>query len=170
MLCVIAPFSLPVLAIPFSLASLAILAVSALLGAVRGVLAVVLYLLIGLAGIPVFSGFLGGVGCFVSPTGGFLLGYLPFAFVGGIGADILRSRFSKKSAFSRFTYGGLYFLFALAATALLYLCGCVHYCLTAGVSFPQSLSVCVLPFLPFDLLKCALAAMEFVFLLRRFSK
>ena len=62
--------------VPFTLQTFAVFCVLELLGGRRGTLAVLLYLLLGAVGLPVFSGFRGGVGALLGPTGGFLLGFL----------------------------------------------------------------------------------------------
>ncbi len=62
--------------VPFTLQSFGIFLVLGLLGGKDGTAAILAYLLLGLCGLPVFSGFSGGVGCFLGPTGGYLLGFL----------------------------------------------------------------------------------------------
>ena len=54
------------------------------LGAGRGVLAVIAYLALGLAGAPVFSSFTGGAAVFMGPTGGFLIGFIPLCLSCGV--------------------------------------------------------------------------------------
>ena len=87
--------SIPVLDIAFTLQTLGIFLAFGLLGGKRGFLAVVLYLLLGAAGMPVFSGFQGGIGCLAGVTGGYLWG---FAFSGLI--YWLLERFGKIPAMS----------------------------------------------------------------------
>ncbi len=67
------PFGVPVTAV-----SLGVMLSGAVLGARNGFLAVVLYLLLGLAGLPIFSGGGSGIAAFTRPSAGFLIGY-PFA-------------------------------------------------------------------------------------------
>ena len=77
-LCLIAPVSilLPISPVPVSLGTLAIYFVSLVLGRKKSVICVSLYLLLGFAGLPVFTGFTGGVGKLLGPTGGYMIGYL----------------------------------------------------------------------------------------------
>jgi len=70
--------------VPITLQNFAILLTGALLGPLRGVLAVALYLLLGLAGLPVFAGHASGPGVFTGSTAGYLWSYLAVAFVVGV--------------------------------------------------------------------------------------
>ncbi|MDV2886105.1 biotin transporter BioY [Alkalihalophilus pseudofirmus] len=79
--------------VPITLQTLFATLAGALLGSRRGALAMMIYVLIGLAGFPVFAQFRGGLGSLVSPTFGFLLSFIILAFV--VGKIIERN--SKKS-------------------------------------------------------------------------
>ena len=85
LICVAGPLSIAIGPIPLSLASFAVYLAGAVLGAKRGPLAVAIYLLIGLVGVPVFSGFSGGFQKLIGVTGGYLVGYLPCALLTGLG-------------------------------------------------------------------------------------
>ena len=67
---------IPIPPVRFTLQTLAVMTALGLLGAKWGSVSVLIYLLLGLAGLPVFSGFRGGLGAFLDPTGGFLMGLL----------------------------------------------------------------------------------------------
>ncbi len=69
--------------VPVTAQTFALLLVGIALGARRGAMALGLYLLEGLAGLPVFAGGVGGPGAFVGPTAGYLLAFPPAAFVAG---------------------------------------------------------------------------------------
>ena len=80
--------------IPATLSVFAVAFAGYMAGPFCGTAAVAVYLLLGAAGAPVFAGFSGGIGHFVTPTGGFLFGYLPLAFFTGLegnGKKTLRS-------------------------------------------------------------------------------
>ena len=70
--------------VPFTMQTLAVLTVAGLLGMGKGCAAVGVYLLLGAVGVPVFSGFRGGVQALVGPTGGYLIGYVPYAIFSGL--------------------------------------------------------------------------------------
>ena len=62
--------------VPFTMQTFAVFSALLLLGGKRGFLAVGLYILLGAFGLPVFSGFRGGLGALLGPTGGYILGFL----------------------------------------------------------------------------------------------
>lgn len=68
-------------AVPFTLQTFGVFVSVGVLGGKRGTLAVLIYLLLGMLGIPVFAGFAGGVGCLVGSTGGYIVGFLLSALV-----------------------------------------------------------------------------------------
>ena len=76
LLCVLAPLAIPAGPVPFTLATLAVYLCAAVTGMRRGTLSVLLYILIGAVGVPVFSGFAGGVQKLIGLTGGYLAGYV----------------------------------------------------------------------------------------------
>ena len=69
------------LTVPFTLQTFGVFAALGVLGGRRGTYAVAAYLLLGLAGLPVFSGFRGGPGVLLGPTGGYILGFLASALL-----------------------------------------------------------------------------------------
>ena len=146
LLCVSAWIAVPIGSIPVTLQTLCVLFVAGYLGAARGALAVGAYLLLGATGVPVFSSFTGGVACFLSPTGGFLLGLLPAALLMGL--------FAGKKSFWKFVVGGA------LATLSLYACGTLGFILhtSFSVGIWSALATCVLPFLPFDAVKIVVTA------------
>ena len=73
-LCVLGPLSVPIGAIPISLSNFVICLTAWLLGPKFGTLSVAVYLLIGLVGVPVFSGYGAGIAKLAGPTGGYLVG------------------------------------------------------------------------------------------------
>ena len=145
-LCILGPMTLPlpVSPVPLSLASLVICFSVMILGWKRGTISVLLYLLMGCIGLPVFSGFSGGLGKLVGPTGGYLIGYLFLALIGGF----LIEKGDRKILPS--------FLGLLLGTAVLYGFGTLWLCLQMELSFLQGLAMGVLPYIPGDLLKIIL--------------
>ena len=146
-LCVSAFIAVPLFAVPFTLQSLAVLFILSVLGWKAGGAAILVYLALGAVGLPVFSGFTGGVGILFGQTGGFLFGFLfavpVFALIKSIKKD---SRpftvFAMVVALlTDYTVGSLWYYFIFAE----------------GTSFFASLSVTVLPFLLPDAVKLALA-------------
>lgn len=85
--CVLAPFSIPIGPVPISLTNFAVYMSLYVLGMKEGTLSYLIYLLMGLAGVPVFSGFTNGPGKLFGPTGGYLVGFLPMAVLAGLVVD-----------------------------------------------------------------------------------
>ena len=143
MLCVIAPLSIKIGDIPLSFCTLGIYFIAAFLGPVAGTASVSVYIMLAALGVPVFAGFSGGVGVLASFTGGYIIGYLPLAFISGLS----HNKRSSLTAAALMTAG----------TAVLYLLGTVWYTLMSGTAFIPALMVCVVPFLPGDAVKIAAA-------------
>lgn len=73
--------------VPVTLQTFAIALIACTLGPVGGLISVLLYLLLGAVGVPVFAGFKGGLPAIVGPTGGYLVGFLPMVFLAGYASD-----------------------------------------------------------------------------------
>ena len=90
--CVLAPMAIPIGPVPISLTNLAIYLSLYLLGWKWGTASYVVYMLIGMVGVPVFSGFTGGLGKLAGPTGGYIIGFVPMAVLAGLVIDHSRNR------------------------------------------------------------------------------
>ena len=155
-ICVLAPIAIPIGPVPITVGTLAIYLPAYLLGGVWGTAATLVYLLVGMVGAPVFSGYMGGPSRLAGPTGGYLVGYLPMAFLAGVVIDWALRRFEeggKRKAIAL----GLQFLGMVLATAVLYAFGTAWYCAQAGADLQKALAACVFPFIPFDLVKIIVA-------------
>lgn len=95
-------FHLPMTEIPVTLQSVTIVLIGVIYGVKSGAMGVLLYLLLGVAGIPVFSGSTAGLEYFSGNTGGFLVGFLPAVIVAGMFANYEWDRDFKKSVFMLF--------------------------------------------------------------------
>ena len=137
-------------AVPFTLQTFAVFTACSLLGGKLGLCAVALYMLLGAAGLPVFSGFGAGVGALFGPTGGYILG---FAFTAlamwGVQVkfgDRLPVRVSGMAL-------GLLLCYAFGTAWFM-----AVYARTSGpIGLGAALSMCVLPFILPDCAKIALA-------------
>lgn len=158
-LCVLAPFAIPVPVspVPFSLATFVVYLTAVMLGPKKGTLSVLVYLLLGMAGLPVFSGFSGGIGKLLGPTGGYAIGYVPCALVTGFLAE-KGSRFWEGSETRK--KKAVWNIAAMTAgTVVCYLFGTVWFLavMDGTYSLTQALMVCVVPYLVFDIVKIVLA-------------
>lgn len=142
---VFAPWKIPVGAIPITLATFAIYLVSAVLGAYRGTAATAIYILLGAAGVPVFSGFAGGFHVLAGVTGGYIVGYIFCALATGFFSD-------KMHCWIKYPIG------MVLGTAVLYAFGTAWYCIFAKSALVPALAACVFPFIGFDVLKIAAAS------------
>ena len=68
--------AIPILQVPYTLQTFAVFLAVGVLGGKRGTLAVLVYILLGAVGVPVFAGFTGGLGVLLGTTGGYILGFL----------------------------------------------------------------------------------------------
>ncbi|MDY2903298.1 MAG: biotin transporter BioY [Bacilli bacterium] len=78
---VISPLSIKVLTIPYSLSIFIIALVSLAFPPIYSIVAVLIYIALGMLGVPVFAGFNGGIGVIAGITGGYIIGYLPFTLL-----------------------------------------------------------------------------------------
>jgi len=147
-ICILGPlsFPLPISPIPISFTNLAIYITVFMLGWKKGSFSYLLYLLIGLIGIPVFSGFSGGISKLAGPTGGYLLGFLFMAIISGYFIE----RFPKKR--------GMAILGMILGTIITYLFGTLWLSYQTNATFMQGLTLGVFPFIPGDLAKIILAS------------
>ena len=164
-MCIIAPVSIPIGPISITGGTLAIYLSVYLLGGAWGTASVLVYLLVGFVGAPVFSNYMGGAARLLGPTGGYLVGYLPMALLSGFLVQWAFRRFGGQDGKGWITVA-VQFLGLALGTAVLYAFGTAWYCFQAGVDLQKALAACVFPFIPFDLLKMA-AALLLGFPLRR---
>lgn len=139
-------------AVPFTLQTFAVFLAVILLGGKRGTLAVLVYILLGAMGIPVFAGFRGGIGVLFNNTGGYIAGFLCSALI----------MWAAERLFGRK-------LWVQAASMILGLMACyavgtawfmlVYIRNTGAVGVMTVLGWCVIPFLIPDVVKIMLALM-----------
>lgn len=157
-LCVIGPLSVPIGAIPISLSNFVISLTVWLLGPKFGTLSVAIYLALGAVGMPVFSGYGGGLAKLAGPTGGYLIGYLAMALIGGL--------FVEKSKGNPVISGiGL-----VIGVAVSYVFGTAWFVFQMGCELSYALAVCVYPFIAFDLAKVIVACVIGALLRKRLTQ
>ncbi len=140
-------FQVPLSPVPINLALFSVYLAGALLGPRYGTLSMVVYVLLGAVGLPVFSNFTGGLHKLVGPTGGYIAGYVLCAFLVGL--------LSRKWNF--------YFVMLSAAMlvglAACYALGTAWFMIATKNSLAASLGMCVIPFLPGDAFKIIAAVL-----------
>ena len=154
-MCVLGPLTVPIGAVPISLANFVICLAAWLLGPKFGTLSVAVYLCIGLIGVPVFSGYGAGLAKLAGPTGGYLVGYLLLALIGGL--------FIEKSNGNPVVSGiGL-----VLGDAACYVLGTAWFVFQMQCELGYALSVCVYPFIALDLAKIVVSCVVGALLRKR---
>ncbi len=135
--------AIPMVPVPINLATFAIYLAGAILGAKYGTISQVVYVLLGLVGIPVFSMFRGGVSVLFGSTGGYIIGYIFVALIVGL--------FSQKFNAKLLPIG------MILATIVLYTFGTIWYMILSGAELIPAVMACVVPFLIGDGVKIIVA-------------
>lgn len=137
-------------AVPFTMQTFAVFCSLILLGGKAGLTSLVLYVFMGIVGIPVFSGFRGGIGHIAGPTGGYIIGLIAAA----VFYCLLEPLFAKSVKIQiAALIGGLF---------ICYLIGTMWFQVIYGIrgvsySFYMIISVCVIPYIIPDMVKLVLA-------------
>ena len=143
---VMAQISVPMpLGVPMTMQTFAILLTGTVLGARKGFFSVLVYVMLGIAGVPVFAKLSGGPGIVFGPTGGFILSFPLMAWIVGSGAE--------RGGVPAVTIG------LLVGTVVNYAGGMLMFCLVTGQSIRVAFMACVLPFIPTGVVKAAMAGL-----------
>lgn len=143
--------AVPIGTVPVTLQTLTLLLATGLLGWKRAFFVSLAYLLLGFIGVPVFSGFTGGAGALLSPTGGYLVGFLFMPLCTGAFLPWIEKAEEKALPYA---------LSSLAGLLACYLFGTLWCVLGLGgttIGFFAALGACVLPYLPLDIVKLVVA-------------
>ena len=146
--CVLGPLSIPLpfSPVPISLTNFAIFLAIFILGMKNGTISLIIYLLLGAVGVPVFSSFRGGLQVLAGPTGGYLIGFIFLALIMGFALD----HFDRKLVP---TIIGM-----IIGMAVCYAFGTVWLAKLLSLSFKEGLMMGVIPYLPGDAAKIIIAA------------
>lgn len=138
--------------IPFTLQTFAVFLAVSILGGKRGTLAVVVYVLLGAIGVPVFGEFTGGIGIILRSTGGYIIGFILSALV----MWLIESLFGRKLWVQGIAMIlGLIACYAVGTAWFMF----VYMRDTGAVGLSTVLGWCVIPFIIPDAVKIALALM-----------
>ncbi|MFX0547696.1 biotin transporter BioY [Hathewaya histolytica] len=140
---VLAQISIPIKPVSFTFQIFGVALAGIILGPKKGFISVMVYILLGSIGVPVFAGMNGGIQVLVGPTGGFLIGFPFMALIVGY--------FSERNG--KVSY---IFLGAIIGLVLTYLIGSMQLAFVAKMSFWKALWVGVIPFVILDLFKIAI--------------
>lgn len=136
-------------AIPFTMQTYAVFTALLLLGGRRGSIAVAVYIALGAVGLPVFSGFAGGIGKLMGPSGGYIFGFMLTALCYWLCERVLGKKLWVR------------IVSLVVGLALCYAFGTVWfvkvYSAAKPISYASALGMCVFPFIVPDLVKMVLA-------------
>ncbi|MBO4337059.1 MAG: biotin transporter BioY [Lachnospiraceae bacterium] len=138
--------------VPFTLQTFAVFLAVLLLGGRRGVISVLIYILLGIVGVPVFSGFRGGPGVLLGPTGGYILGFVATALIMWAFEKIKTEHKTLIPVISMLLGLLACYAFGTAWFSVIYNNGT-----DTPASVPMILGWCVIPFIIPDLIKILLA-------------
>ena len=145
-LCILAPISIPVFIspVPVSLGVLAVYLTAYVLSPLDSLISVIIFILLGTFGLPVFSGYSGGLSKLVGPTGGYIIGFLFTVYI--------------SSLFIHMKKGIIFDVIGMiTGLALCYILGTIWFSYQQGKGFIASLLLCVVPFLIGDAIKIIVA-------------
>ena len=140
---------IPIGPVPFTLQTFGVFTTAGLLGMKRGTISVVIYVLLGLIGIPVFAG-AGGPGVIVGPTGGYITGFIFTAIIIGLIMNVFR----KSTAWLNFT---MTVVAMILGDAVCFIIGTIQFMAVMKVNLSVAMGYCVIPFIIPDLVKIVVA-------------
>lgn len=151
LIAVCSQISIPLGPVPFTLQTLAIYIAAAMLGWKRGTISVLVYILIGLVGVPVFAGFSGGFSSVVTPSFGYIIGFILTALAVGLSTKFFGNKLVPL------------IVSMVIGLLLCYIVGTIWFMVVYNVTnqyidLGLALSWCVVPFIIPDMAKIAVAA------------
>ncbi len=159
-ICISSVIKIPLGPVPLVFQNAMCILTGVLLGGVISALPILLFLVAGLLGLPVYSGGTSGIAVFLGPTGGFLIGYLCGAFVSGIIArhPNVYERLEGKNFIFKLQTVFRVILATVFGMIAIYVPGVIHFMRWTGDKFSKDtlmsvMSVCVFPYLLGDLIK-----------------
>ena len=149
-MCVFSVMTIPTGIVPVTMGFLGVFLVAVILGPKKGTVSVAVFILLGAVGLPVFSGFKGGFQVLIGPTGGYIWSYIIMALF--IGILTVKNPKNKWLAMLKI------FFVCIGAAVIGYSLGTVQFMFVRDTNIQTALVMCVLPFIPFDIAKAAVAS------------
>ena len=148
--CILAPLSIPLAGgVPVSLATFAVMLSGVLLGGPLGALSQLIYVLLAAVGLPVLAGWTGGLGIVLGMTGGYIIGYIPCAWLTGL-------IYKKYGETAKRPVKILSMILGMTAGNIaLYVIGTAWFMFITEMTLEASLTACVIPFIPGNIIKMA---------------
>jgi biotin transport system substrate-specific component len=139
-------FAIPVGPVPITLQTFFSLLAGVVLGPLYGAVSMILYVILGVLGLPVFSKGQSGIGVVLGPTGGFIVGFIFAAWLIGILTSKNKNDYPK------------ILIAMLGGVIVIYLFGLLQFVLVTKTPFSQAILAVVIPFIPIDAVKAVFAA------------
>lgn len=143
---ILSQITIPLGTIPITGQTLAIGIVATILGAKFGTISVCIYILLGIIGLPVFAGFSSGIGILLGPTGGFIIGFIPAAYITGLYIERMGTNY----------FNGV--IANVLGACIILLIGMIQLKYILGVTWTTAFITGVVPFIFVGILKAVLAA------------
>lgn len=153
-LIVCSQIALPIGPVPITLQTLAVLMIGYSLSSKQAVLATSLYLIMGLAGLPIFSAFSGGPQSILMPSFGFIIGFIPSSYI--------QAKYLEKHSYleiKQLIISGILNFSITYIIGLSYMAVILNIYLNSQMNFVQILMAGLIPFIPGDLIKLAVAVL-----------
>ena len=144
--------------VPINLALFAVYMAGTMLGPVWGAASQLVYLLLAAVGVPVMAGMQGGPAVLLGKTGGYAIGYILTALLTALLTKALGRKFWSLC------------VAMVVGCAVCYVLGTIWFMVLTGLDLPTSLTYCVIPYLPGDVIKIALASLLTIQLDKRMPK
>lgn len=150
-ICILVQFSVPLPGgVPMTLQTLIIPLAGLILGAKKGTYATLLYILLGVVGLPVFAGGKAGIGVLLSVTGGFIVSFPLMPLLAGVFENFGYKLNNKRSGMKYYTM----LMIGLVLGAFInYFIGTVWFVIMAKSTVEAALMACVIPFIPTAIIK-----------------
>lgn len=141
---------IPLGPIPFTMQNFAVFITAGVLGVKRGTLSIIAYILLGIAGVPVFRG-MGGPGVIAGPTGGYILGFIFSVIIIGVITYFIKT--------DRVWLNTVIMMAAMIlGDVVCFIVGTIQFMFITKTSLVAALGYCVIPFVVPDLIKIVAAA------------
>ena len=144
--------------VPINLALFAVYMAGTMLGPVWGAASQLVYLLLAAVGVPVMAGMQGGPTVLLGKTGGYAIGYILTALITALLSKVLGRKFWALC------------VAMVVGCAACYVLGTIWFMVLTGLDLPTSLTYCVIPYLPGDVIKIVLASLLTIQLDKRMPK
>ena len=154
LICVAAQLAIPLpIGVPFTLQVLMVMLTALILKPLYSVISLLLYVLLGVIGLPVFTGAKSGIGTILSPTGGFIIGFVLAAFLVSLLKNVLAKKLGRKLTVARYIL-----VTVIVGIPVMYIPGIALYMAYTGADLLSAVVTLTSVFILLDIAKCVLAS------------